>query len=107
VVPGLLARDRLWRATDVGVVLLIAETTANRQQVRRHPATFGTAFPAGTVEVRRWLHAPHGSLRGIWFLRPSSQQTDMRRSGGPRRVRAPRVLPTDSQPSVGRSSPST
>jgi transcriptional regulator with XRE-family HTH domain len=107
VVPALLARDRLWRAAHLGVVLVIAETTANRQQVRRHPATFGAAFPAGTIEVRRWLRSPDGSLRGTWFLRPSSQRTDMRRPGGPRRVRVPRASSTDARPSVGRSSPST
>lgn len=107
VVPGLLARDRRWRAAHVGVVLVIAETTANRQQVRRHPATFGVAFPAGTVEVRRWLRSPDGSLRGTWFLRPSSQRTDMRKSGGPRRVRVPRAPSTDADPSVGRSPPGT
>lgn len=107
VVPGLLARDRQWRAAHVGIVLVIAETTANRQQLRRHPATFGAAFPAGTVEVRRWLHSPDGSLRGTWFLRPSSQRTDMRRPGGPRRVRVPRAPSTDAPPSVERSSPGT
>jgi transcriptional regulator with XRE-family HTH domain len=104
VVPALLARERGWHAVAVGRILVIAETTANRQLVRRHRATFAATFPAGTVDVRRWLRSPAGALRGIWFLRPTAQGTRMQGRGGPRRVRAPRARSTDAPSNVAPAS---
>jgi hypothetical protein len=100
VVPALLARERGWHAVAVGLILVIAETTTNRQLVRRHRATFAATFPAGTVDVRRWLRSPAGALRGIWFLRPTAQGTRMQGRGGPRRVRVPRARSTDAPSNV-------
>lgn len=100
MVPALLAHERGWYAVAVGRILVIAETTANRQLVRRHRATFSATFPAGTVDVRRWLRSPAGALRGTWFLRPTSQGTRMQDRGGPHRVRAPRARSTDAPSNV-------
>jgi hypothetical protein len=102
VVPGLLARERGWNAVDVGSVLVIAESTFNRELVRRHRATFAATFPAGTVDVRRWLRAPAGPLRGIWFVCPTPRVTAIHGHGGSRRVRA--SLPR-STPASGSSAP--
>ena len=68
VVPMLLARERSWTATSVGVVLAMPGLTANRSAVARHAATFASAFPDRAPAVRRWLHWPGGRLAAVWFL---------------------------------------
>lgn len=92
VVPELLARERGWRATATGIVLVVAELTANRSVVARHEATFAAAYPQRGRHVRRWLRRPGGALVGLWFLSPSHPMTGTRVTAGRKRVRhrAPR-----------------
>jgi transcriptional regulator with XRE-family HTH domain len=68
VAPRVLARERGWRPKALGVVLVVDGTRTVRRIVDAHSAIFESALPARTVEVRRWLRAPSGSLRGIWFV---------------------------------------
>lgn len=86
-VPRLLERERDWRVERVGVVLVLPDERGRRASVARHGAVFDTAFPARTVEVRRWLTEPRGPLRGIWFLNLTNTTGDKPSSVGPRRVR--------------------
>jgi transcriptional regulator with XRE-family HTH domain len=67
VVPG----ERDWRPIAVGAVLVVVDGTA-RKVIARHEATFANAYPARTREVKRWLRAPSGSIRGVLFLPPTS-----------------------------------
>jgi transcriptional regulator with XRE-family HTH domain len=75
IVPGLLRRERGWRAHSVDVVLAMPEKSTHRHLIERHSATFEGALPDRQIEVRRWLEKPSGDLRGIWFL-PDSHRTD-------------------------------
>jgi transcriptional regulator with XRE-family HTH domain len=76
LLPGLAARELGWRASAVGVVLVLPEMSTHRHVIERHAATFGAALPQRQLEVRSWLARPLGDLRGIWFL-PISQHDDI------------------------------
>jgi hypothetical protein len=84
VVPLLLARERGWQATSLGVVLFMPEKSTHRHLVERHSATFGGALPDRQVRVRKWISEPDTDLRGIYFL-PDSRQIDRRKSSLARR----------------------
>jgi transcriptional regulator with XRE-family HTH domain len=90
IVPGRVARDRGWRVSHTGVVVVLPGGATARRAVARHALTFGAALPVRTLDVRQWIARPEGLLAGIWFL------SDMRRVSpgagrpGPRRVSRPR-----------------
>jgi len=87
VVPALLARERGWRAVNVGRLLVVADSTTTRRTVLRHAATFDAALPERTIGVRTWLRRPAGPVAGIWFL-PSITPRDAKQvSAGSHRVR--------------------
>ncbi len=68
-----IGRERGWVPAQVGVWLLLAESTTNRDRVRAHQAVLRGAYPAGALEMRRWLAAPAGPIRALSFLgAPSS-----------------------------------
>jgi len=88
VVPGLLARERGWRALSVGRVLVVVDTTTVRRMVARHAVTFDAALPERTSAVRRWLRRPAGPVAGIWFLPPNTRGDGKQFSTSPHRVRS-------------------
>lgn len=90
VVPALIAQERGWAASRIGVALVVEDLTANRTVVSRHMATFGAAFPARGRAVRSWLRNPLESLWCLWFLSLSTGHATTRRSTSRRRVRRPR-----------------
>jgi hypothetical protein len=65
-----IARQRGWNGRTVGRLLVVGESRTSRRRVSDHAATFDAAFPARTVEVKRWLRSPGGSrsFSGLWFL---------------------------------------
>lgn len=63
-----IERDRGWVPAQVGAWLLVAERSSNRERVRAHQAVLGAAYPAGSLEMRRWLREPAGPIRAR-FLR--------------------------------------
>jgi transcriptional regulator with XRE-family HTH domain len=63
-----ICRQEGWEPVAAGSVLVLPEEGWARKGVRRFAPLFDAAFPARTVEVRRWLQRPVGDLRGIWFL---------------------------------------
>jgi transcriptional regulator with XRE-family HTH domain len=75
LIPGLLRLERGWDARSVGLVLTMNESSTHRHLIERHAATFRGALPGRQIDVRRWLDAPTGDLRGIWFL-PDSHRMD-------------------------------
>jgi transcriptional regulator with XRE-family HTH domain len=89
IVPAAIAKARGWRARVVGRLLVVADTTSNRDAVAAHAATFEASFPGRSVAARRWIESPSGGLAAIWFLRNAA---DNRRSEVRRRVAvAPRA----------------
>lgn len=77
--PELLRRERGWRAESIGIALIMPNISTHRHFIKRHSATFDAAFPDRQIAVRKWLEAPTGDLRGIWFL-PDSRHTDTGKS---------------------------
>lgn len=77
-----IVRERGWRVRSVARLLILPDDRTARRRVAAHAATFATALPARTVEVRHWIRNPVGPLAGILFLgRPGE-------SAGRHRVRA-------------------
>jgi transcriptional regulator with XRE-family HTH domain len=68
VLPG----ERGWRPASMARILVVPATSTSRDAVDRHEATFTATLPGRTVETRRWLKAPIGDLRSIWFVRGTS-----------------------------------
>lgn len=64
----------------VSRILVLPDTTAQRDRVARHATLLDLALPDRTVAVRRWLRKPAGELRGIWFVRISSARSTERRN---------------------------
>ena len=99
-----IAAERGWEPVTVARILVLGDTSTNRDRVARHAATIGAALPAGTREVRRWLAAPGlPGVAGVLFLR------DVREAGVPRRgrhrVRARSVPPRSADAGGGPGPP--
>jgi transcriptional regulator with XRE-family HTH domain len=103
LLPGLAARELGWRASAVGVVLVLPELSTHRHVVERHAATFEAALPQRQVEVRSWLASPRSNLRGLWFL-PIAHQNDIGQMSRRRRAsKHRRGTPQSPKPRTGRS----
>jgi transcriptional regulator with XRE-family HTH domain len=89
IVPRLAAQARAWRPRVIGVVLVVPESTREREAVARRRSTFAASFPARTVEIRRWLRRPAVGLRGLWFLRFANTSCAKRESSIRIRARQP------------------
>ena len=84
-----ILRDRAWgdgREAISRVVVLAGDRTS-RRRVDRHATTFARALPARTVQVKRWLATPSGSLSGLCFV-SAVTATGARHRVGARRRRA-------------------
>jgi transcriptional regulator with XRE-family HTH domain len=67
--PNIVA-DRGWQPLRVAKILVLGDTSTNRDRLGRHEATIRAALPAGTRDVRRWLSAPGPEpIAGVLFLR--------------------------------------
>jgi transcriptional regulator with XRE-family HTH domain len=77
---GEVGRARGWQSTSISRVLLLPDDRTTRRRVESHAATFQSALPARTVEVRRWIGRPSGPIGGILFA------TDDRHMGTRHRV---------------------
>jgi hypothetical protein len=66
-----------WRPLVIATVVVLPSEHRARSAVARHSAIFDAAYPARSVEVRRWLRQPDGDLCGVWFL-PVSVGRDQR-----------------------------
>jgi transcriptional regulator with XRE-family HTH domain len=87
VLPKVVSRDHLWRPGAVGSVLVLPDESTARRQVASHSPAFDAALPARTVAVRRWVRAPSGHLRGVWFLSDTPARRGIRNPGSRGRVR--------------------
>jgi len=86
--PTLASGELGRRVATVGVLLVMPDSSSNRQTVLRHDATFRAALPDRRRSVGEWLQSPSGPLRGILFLPTSHQDVLVR---GRRRVTAVRA----------------
>jgi hypothetical protein len=75
-----IAEDRGWKPTSVSKLLVLPEDRTARRRIHEHAATFQTALPARTVELRRWIARPSGRIGGVMFL------SDERHAGTRQRV---------------------
>ena len=84
-----IARDRGWWPATVSKLLVIVDTSTNRERIDALRATFSTSFPSRTWAVRHWLASPGRDrpLRGIWFLRTGRQAVVTQRVRASRRTR--------------------
>ena len=87
VVPPLLARERGWRATAVGRLVVLPGTSGQRKAVARHEAVFAATLPARSPEVTRWLRHPRGALAGLWFVSDTTGGRSKQEMAGVQRVR--------------------
>jgi transcriptional regulator with XRE-family HTH domain len=89
VVPPLVL-SRGWRAEQVGLLVLAADTTWNREAIGRHAATLRAVVPHRGRDAMRWIRRPEGGLQAIWLTRLIPRRNGMRPAGGPDRVRVSR-----------------
>ncbi|HEX2626661.1 MAG TPA: helix-turn-helix transcriptional regulator [Candidatus Limnocylindrales bacterium] len=81
-----LARDRGWEPASVSRLLVIDDSSTNRDRVRRFEDLFEAALPVRGRDVRRWLRAPLGSIAGLWFLRDDTPGSTRKAPSGRSRV---------------------
>ncbi|MEX2184254.1 MAG: helix-turn-helix domain-containing protein [Chloroflexota bacterium] len=58
IVPRLLKKEEGWEPREIGRVLVLAATKANRDVVERHRATFDSMWPERTTAVLHWIRHP-------------------------------------------------
>jgi transcriptional regulator with XRE-family HTH domain len=80
-----IARDRGWKATSVTRLLVLPDDRTARRRVDHHAATFRSALPARTVDVKRWIREPVGVLHGVLFLSDAPGASARQRIPGPSR----------------------
>ena len=83
-----IARDRGWQVTNVTRLLVLPDDRTARRRVERHAATFRTALPARTVEIRRWIRHPEGTMHGVLFLSDAHHASARHRIASQRDVQA-------------------
>jgi transcriptional regulator with XRE-family HTH domain len=82
-----IAQERGWQVTSVTRLLVLPDDRTARRRVERHSATFRTALPARTIEVRRWIRRPEGAMHGVLFLSDARHTSTRHRVASRRRVR--------------------
>ena len=68
IVPGLVLCEHGWNARNLGRLLVMPGSTANRSIVANHAATFTTLFPERMPTIGMWLRRPDRSFGGVWFV---------------------------------------
>ena len=87
-----IARQRGWQVTSVTRLLVLPDDRTARRRVVRHGATFRTALPARTVEVRRWIQDPEATMHGVLFLTDAHHPSTRHRMSTPRpEIASPRA----------------
>ncbi len=99
--PRTSRQNRGWKPVNVAKIVVLGDTSTNRDRLSRHEATIRAALPLGTREVRRWLAAPGPeTFAGVLFLRHARPAGAMGR--GRQRVR---LLQADARTPLGAASP--
>lgn len=85
-----VARERSWAVTSVTRLLVLPDDRTARRRVESHAATFRSALPARTVEIRRWFRQPAGTLHGVLFVSDARQAGTRHRASGAIPLAGPR-----------------
>lgn len=83
-----IGRGLGWVPMECSRLLVVADTSANRQRVARVASIFDVALPVRGKAVRRWLSTPAGVISALLFLRDSTGGSTTRCATGRQRVRA-------------------
>jgi len=86
-----IARERGWNVATVTRLLVLPDDRTARRRVESHAATFRSTLPARTVEIRRWLRTPVGSMHGVLFVSNAPETGTRQRA--PRRIGAKEPAP--------------
>jgi transcriptional regulator with XRE-family HTH domain len=81
-----VASDRGWAASSVTRILVLPDDRTARRRVDALAATFQSALPARTTEVRRWLRNPVGTRHGVLFVADERQEGTSHPREAPRRA---------------------
>lgn len=66
---GRVAAERFdWKAAGVSALLVLPDETTARRRVVRHGAILERVFPLRGADVRTWIGAPDGPIRGLIFI---------------------------------------
>jgi transcriptional regulator with XRE-family HTH domain len=87
VLPIVLRLEHGWLPLCVASVLVMPDASTHRDLVARHAAFVSASLPSRTWAVRHWVAQPSGDLRGVLFLRNTSQGGAMWKVQPTRRVR--------------------
>lgn len=87
VVASVIEERVGWRPKHLAIVLVLSDTSSNRDRSTRLAPLLRASLPARNAEITRWLKNPAGSLAGVWFVRDRTPGTTKRRLGGSHRVR--------------------
>jgi transcriptional regulator with XRE-family HTH domain len=83
-----IARKRFgYLPLTVSRLLVLPDDSTARRHVARHGGTFDSVLPGRGLELRRWLHDPVGSMRGVWFLAATHGGSGRTPGNGPCRIR--------------------
>jgi len=63
-----IARERGWHVRGVSRILVLPNDRTARRRLYQFASTFGRAFPARTVELRRWIAIPDQPVAGVMFV---------------------------------------
>jgi len=62
-----IARERGWFPVNVGVWLIVGDSSTNRRRVHTHATTLRAALPTDGRSIRGWLDQPSGSIACLSF----------------------------------------
>ncbi len=64
----MIGRERGWTPRSVSRLLILPHDRTARRRLADFQVTFEHAFPARTIEIRRWLRDPSGPIAGVMFV---------------------------------------
>lgn len=67
-IAPVVAAERGWTPRVIARILVVPDDRVVRRRIAEFSTTFDHAFPARTVEIKRWIRRPSGALSGVWFL---------------------------------------
>jgi hypothetical protein len=82
-----IARERGWKAVNVGNLVVIGEGPTNRRRVAAHASVLRAAFPGDGRTARAWLRQPVGRFRGLCFFSNATGGSASTRFSSCKRVR--------------------
>jgi Holliday junction resolvase-like predicted endonuclease len=87
-----VARDRGMNPAVIATWLVVADTSANRRRAGQHTELLRAAFPARTVEMRRWVASPTGRVAGLSFWANSNPGGAKHKAAARKRVRLAKAV---------------